>query len=112
MYGPITLTLSGARLTHFCGLISQGSFAGYAGQSFQVTAVGGVADLTPPPKVGDATAQFLPAKWPLGVCFAGAIHLELFGPHNGGFYSQHAALLVIHLDRVAIDRMAQPHPFG
>src|SRR5207247_9486320 len=31
---------------------------------------------------------------------------------DGGFHAQHAALFVIDLDRVAVDRVPQPHPLG
>src|SRR6266403_1270944 len=53
-----------------------------------------------------------PAFRPLGLAFFGTIDSEVLGPDYGGFHSQKAALLVVHLERVAIEGVANSHPFS
>ena len=80
-------------------------------QGLQIAGIGAAAQLHAPAQVHDALAERVPA-----------FHLATLPPHaavdakprriiEGGFHPQHAALLVVHLDRVPFHSMLHAHPF-
>ncbi len=62
--------------------------------------------------VADSFAQDSPALLPCRLAFSSPINSKLPGPHDGSFDSQNAALLVVHLERIAIEGMADSDSFG
>ena len=87
-------------------------FVRHAGQRFQIPPVGCRRYLRPPPQLAHAALQGPPRFFPARLALFGAIDLELFGLVDRGFDAQHAAFLVIHLDRVAVDGVFDADAFG
>ena len=94
-----------------CFLVKRG-FTRRASEGFKIAPVGSLADLGSSPQVGNAKAQRAPLEHLLRIFLAGPIDLELAWVINGGLYTQNQALLVIELNGVGVDAMADTNPFG
>ena len=79
------------------GLAHRG-FVCHAGQSLEITPVGGRRHFGPPPQLAHAALHRSPRLFSAGVALFGAVDFELFGFVDGRFDPQDAAFFVIHLD--------------
>ena len=71
-----------------------------------------MADLGFSPQIGNAKTQRQPLEHLLRIFLAGPIDLELFWIINGRLNAQNQALLVIELNGIGVDAMADANPFG
>src|ERR1700680_410934 len=104
--------MAGGGRTDFGGFLKKPGGAGHASQGLKVTVIGRATHLAASIHVADSFAQAPPARWALGLAFFSPINSKLPGPHNGGFDSQNAALLVVHLERITIEGVADAYSFG
>ncbi len=93
------------------GLAHRG-FLRHAGQGLEIPPVGRRRDCRSPPQLAHAVLQRAPGLLPAGIALIGAIDFERLGFVDGGFDPQDAPLLVIPLDRVAVDGMFEVDAFG
>lgn len=63
-------------------------------------------------EIGDALAQGAPGEGSLGLVLQWAKDFEVRGLGDGGFDTQDATGLVVHLDGIAVDPMFDADPFG
>src|SRR5207244_10683123 len=70
-----------------------------------------VRDLGAPGQAGHAPPQFTPGLPLFRVVLSGPPNLELLRMVDGGFDPQDAALFVVELEGVAVDKMFDPQAF-
>ena len=102
---PGRLAKPAGQLTQRCGVL-------HRSQGAQVAVVGGLRGLRPPMQVGDPLAHGIPGFVRLGLALRGAERLEVRRVIDRGLNPQHAALLVVHLDRVLPQPVLDPHALG
>src|SRR4030095_15221359 len=83
----------------------------YYGKGSQIAGVGGVAELRAAPDIGNPFAQWQPFQHQLTLVQPFAPYSETCGVVNGGLNPQHAALLVVHFDRVLFNPVFHPNTF-
>src|SRR4030095_7383018 len=75
------------------------------GQGLQITSVSTQTELSTPPQIGNTFAQRQPFHNWLSPAPAFSPYFETSGVVNGRLNPQHAALLVVHFDRVLFNPM-------
>src|SRR5512139_2978653 len=107
---PLTLPLG--RAANRLNDLSQRAIHPDRSQRIQVSLVAGLRDLGSAVQIRHPLAHWLPATGPTRNLPRCPVDLEITGMVHGGLDAQYAALLVVHLDRVPVDGMLQPDPFG
>ena len=110
--GPDSSLLPASRLAELAGQFAQGRSVGHAGHRVEIPVVGCLGYLGSSMDISDAFTHLTPGLGSIGGPFGGAIGLDVPWIIDRRFDTKDRALLVVHLDRVAIDVVLDAYAFG